>query len=106
MPQLYSVHPILISGSCKCEMAKDHTALIQAVVNATSNNQNLARLRVISLASDGESHRRKALANLIHIVPLAPSSLIYDQLIRLDMMDYFVGPDNITADKDYKHIFK
>ena len=106
MLQLYSARPVLISGSCKRETAKDHTALIQAVVNATSNNQNLARLRVISLASDGESRRGKALANLTHIAPLAPSSPIYDQLVCLDLMDYFVGPDDVTADKDYKHIFK
>jgi len=58
------------------------------------------------LALDGESRRGKALANLTYVAPLAPSSPIYDQLIHLDLMDYFVGPDDITADKDYKHIFK
>jgi len=58
------------------------------------------------LASDGESRRGKALTNLTYIVPLAPSSPIYHQLIHLDLMDYFVRPDDITADKDYKHIFK
>ena len=97
MLQLYSVHPILISGSCKRETASDHTA---------SNNQNLTKLQVISLASDGESHRGKALANLTYIASLAPSFPIYYQLIHLDLMDHFVGPDDITTDKDYKHIFK
>jgi len=58
------------------------------------------------LASDGESRRGKALANLCYVAPLAPSSPIYEQLIHLDLMDYFVGPDDITADKDYKHVFK
>jgi hypothetical protein len=71
-----------------------------------NNNQNRTRIRVISLASDGESRRGKALSNLTYIAPLAPSSPIYDQLVRLDLMDYFVGPDDVTADKDYKHIFK
>jgi len=104
--RLYSARPILISGSCKCESAKDHTALLQTVLNATNNNQDLARVRVISLASDGESCCGKALANLTCVAPLTPSSPIYDQLIHLDLMDYFVGPDDITADKDYKHIFK
>lgn len=80
--------------------------LLQAVLDAANNNQNLTRLRVISLASDGESRRGKALANLTYVAPLAPSSPIYDQLVHLDLMDYFVGPDNITADKDYKHKFK
>jgi len=106
MLRLYSARPILISGSCKRETAVDHATLLQAVVNATNDNQNLTRLRVVSLASDGESRRGKALAKLTYIVPLAPSSPIYDQLIHLDLMDYFVGPDDITADKDYKHVFK
>ena len=70
------------------------------------NNQSLTNLRVISLASDGESRRGKALAKLTYVAPLASSSPIYDQLVHLDLMDYFVGPDDITADKDYKHIFK
>ena len=100
------MHPILISGSCKCETAKDHTILIQTVLDAAINNQNLTRLQVISLASDGESHCGKALSNLTYVAPLALSSPIYDQLIHLKLMDYFVGPDDITADKDYKHIFK
>jgi hypothetical protein len=106
MLRLYSARPILISGSCKRETAKEHTMLLQAVLDAANNNQNLTRLRVISLASDGESRRGKALANLTYVAPLAPSSPIYDQLVHLDLMDYFVGPDDITADKDYKHIFK
>lgn len=106
MPQLYSARPILVSGSCKRETAKDHTILIQTVLDATINSQSLTRLRVISLASDGESRRGKALANLTYVAPLAPSSPIYDQLIHLNLMDCFVGPDDITADKDYKHIFK
>jgi len=58
------------------------------------------------LALDRESHCGKALANLTYVAPLAPSSPIYDQLIHLNLMDYFVGPDDIIADKDYKHIFK
>ena len=35
-----------------------------------------------------------------------PSSPIYNQLIHLELMDYFVGLDDITVDKDYKHVFK
>ena len=106
MLQLYSARPMLISGSCKRESANDHTALLQAAFDATNNSQNVTRMRVISLASDGESRCGKALANLTYIMPLAPSSPIYDQLIHLELMDYFVGPDDVTADKDYKHIFK
>ena len=104
--QLYSAQPILISGSCKYKTAKGHAALLQAVVDTTENNKNLTRLQVVSLALDGESCRRKALANLTYIASLAASLPIYDQLINLELMDYFVGPDDITTDKDYKHVFK
>jgi len=37
---------------------------------------------------------------------LNPDSLIYDQLTCLPMMNLKVGDDDVTADKDYKHIFK
>ena len=106
MLRLYSARPILLSGSCKRETANDHTTLLQAVVDATNNKQDMTGLRVISLASDGESRRGKALTNLTYVAPLAPSLPIYNHLAHLDLMDYFVGPDDITADKDYKHIFK
>ena len=92
--------------SCKHETAEDHATLLQAIVDTTNDNQKLTRLRVVSLASDGESRCGKALAKLTYVAPLAPSSPIYDQLVHLNLMDYFVGPDNITADKDYKHVFK
>jgi hypothetical protein len=80
--------------------------MLQAIVEATNRKKDLTRLRIISLASDGESRRGKALTSLTYTNPLAPSSPIYDQLIHLDLMDLFVGADDITADKDYKHIFK
>ena len=38
--------------------------------------------------------------------PLAHTSPIYGLLTHLDLFDTFIGIDNITADKDYKHIFK
>ncbi len=63
-------------------------------------------LRVISLASDGEACRGKALAKLTFVALLTPMSPIYKHLVHLDMIDLFVGADDITADKDYKHIFK
>ena len=80
--------------------------MLQAVVEAADRKKDLTRLRIVSLASDGESRRGKALTYLTYANPLAPSSPIYDHLIHLDLMDLFVGADDITADKDYKHIFK
>ena len=75
-------------------------------MDAANAKRDTTRLRLVSLASDGESRRGKALAKLTYIAPLAPTSPIYDHLIHLDLFDLFVGADDITADKDYKHVFK
>ncbi len=106
LPRLYSAHPILVSGSCKHETASDHALLIQAILDTANAKIATTGLRVVSLASDGKARRGKALAKLTFIAPLAPISPIYKHLVHLDMIDLFVGADNITADKDYKHIFK
>jgi hypothetical protein len=87
-------------------MASKHALLIQVVLDAVNAKKATTGLRVISLASDGESRRGKALAKLTFIAPLAPTSPIYKHLVHLDLLDLFVGLDNITADKDYKHMFK
>ena len=104
--RLYGARPILISGSYKRETAEDHAALLRAVLDAANGKKDLTGLRIVSLASDGESRRGKALTKLTYVAPLAPSSPIYDQLVYLPLFDLFVGADDITADKDYKHIFK
>jgi hypothetical protein len=75
-------------------------------LDAANAKRDTTKLRLVSLASDGESRRGKALTKLTYIAPLAPSSPIYGDLIHLDLFDLFVGADDITADKDYKHIFK
>ena len=80
--------------------------LIQAVVDAVNANKATTGLRVISLASDGESRRGKALATLTFVAPLAATSPIYEHLVHLDLMDLFIGVDEIMADKNYKHVFK
>lgn len=75
-------------------------------MDAANAKRDTTKLRLISLASDGESRRGKALTKLTYIAPLAPSSPIYAHLVHLELLDLFVGADDITADKDYKHVFK
>jgi hypothetical protein len=75
-------------------------------VDAAKAKKDTTKLRLVSLASDGESRRGKALTKLTYIAPLAPTSPIYPHLSHLDLLDLFVGADDITADKDYKHVFK
>ena len=76
------------------------------MVDAVNAKKAATGLRVISLASDGESRRGKALAQLTFVAPLTATSPIYNHLVHLDLLNLFVGADDITADKDYKHVFK
>jgi hypothetical protein len=46
------------------------------------------------------------LTELTYIAPLASSSPIYEYLASLQLLDLFIGTDDITANKDYKHVFK
>src|ERR1700678_1015287 len=43
---------------------------------------------------------------LTHKRPLSPSSLIYPLLSPLRLLNLLVSNNNLTADKDYKHIVK
>lgn len=60
----------------------------------------------VCVSSDGETRRGSSLVNLTFKKPLPPSSPIYHQLKDLTFMDLHVGDDNLTCDKDWKHIDK
>ena len=93
-----------MSSTCKREDAKDHAALIQATLLATKNCPILASIRTVSLASDGEARRGKSLVLLTFKGTLSMDSPIYELLSPLKFLDLHVGDDDITADKDYKHV--
>ncbi|KAJ8518371.1 hypothetical protein ONZ45_g4578 [Pleurotus djamor] len=99
--RFYSARPILVSGSCKRETGWAQSNLIQTCLSATKN-----QVRVISIASDGESRRGEALIRLTFKHILSQSSPIYPLLAPLPFMNLEVGDDDITADKDYKHVLK
>jgi hypothetical protein len=104
--QLYSARSILISGSCKQKAVSKHATLLQTVMDAANTKRDTTNLRLVSLASDGKSCQGKALAKLTYIAPLAPTSLIYEHLIHLDLLDLFIGANDIISNKDYKHVVK
>jgi hypothetical protein len=62
-----------------------------------------ANVRVVSIATDGEARRGKALAQLTFKHMLSPSSAIYCWLSSCSLLDLHVGDDDLTCDKDYKH---
>ncbi|KDR65073.1 hypothetical protein GALMADRAFT_162490 [Galerina marginata CBS 339.88] len=100
--RVYGARGILVSGDCKQESGSEHMELIKTGFEASQKTN----LRTISIASDGESRRGSALVHFTFRKKLGPASPIYDQLSCLPMMNLEVGDDDVTADKDYKHVFK
>ena len=64
------------------------------------------KLCLYCLSSDGDSKRRRALVSIIHVAPLSSMSSIYPLLSQLSLFNLVCGPDELTADFDYKHIGK
>ena len=60
----------------------------------------------ICIASDGKAKCGDALAILTITSDLSEDSPIYAQLRPLEFMNLLIGPDDLTADKDPKHIIK
>jgi hypothetical protein len=108
IPREYAVHPIMFSGTCKRETGRHHARMIQTVLDATTkvNVRKTTTHQTVCIVSDGEAKRGDALVILTMISPLSSSSPIYEQLSLLGLMNHLVGPDNLTADKDFKHVFK
>ncbi|PBK90076.1 hypothetical protein ARMGADRAFT_1032672 [Armillaria gallica] len=106
--RLNSAHPILVSGTCKRESAMEHAHIIQTVMNAINHEKSGTNLRTISIASDRETKRGGSLVNLTFQHELSPQSPLYKHVspVKLPLMNFLVGEDEITADKDYRHVFK
>lgn len=100
--RLYSALPVLISGQCGKETGREHSTVIRNVINGIK----VSKLRTICLASDGESRRGEAFAILTFKRQLELTSPIYALLADLPLMNLEVGDDDLTADKDYKQVFK
>ncbi|KAK1221659.1 hypothetical protein PQX77_015528 [Marasmius sp. AFHP31] len=78
----------------------------ETTIDGINTQKHITGVRVVSLSSDGESKRGKALVQLTFTRNLSPSSPIYEHVGHLGLMDLQVGPDDITPDKDYKHVDK
>ncbi|KAK0223852.1 hypothetical protein IW262DRAFT_1547431 [Armillaria fumosa] len=100
--RLYSARPVLLSGTCKAEKDVNHAKLIDTTVKACAETQ----VRTICLASDGDPIRGKALIRLMFKHTLPENSPLHPILSELPFMNLEVGDDDLTADKDYKHVIK
>src|SRR5260221_14324004 len=102
----FIAHPFLISTTCKCEDANKHTDLLHLMWRACSQKNQVTRGSVYCLASDGESRQGKALVALTEHILLSPGSPLFMYLGGLPLLNLMVGEDDLTSDKDYKHVMK
>ncbi|KAF8327604.1 uncharacterized protein EI90DRAFT_3018097 [Cantharellus anzutake] len=102
----YIARPFLISATCKNEKADKHADLLRLACSACNQMSKETKGSVYCLASDGESRRGKALVALMEHTPLSPTSRLYAYLGGLPLLNLLVGEDELTSDKDYKHVMK
>ncbi|KAI9432593.1 hypothetical protein H4582DRAFT_2132159 [Lactarius indigo] len=108
VPREYSVRPIMFSGTCKRETGPHHARILQVVLEAANKvkGRKNCTYHTVCIASNGEAKRGDAFVILTMSSQLSASSPIYGQLSSLKLMNHLVGPDDLTADKDFKHVFK
>ena len=90
------------------ETSKQQARLLKTILNACNgqHRRNNLMYHTVSIASDGEAKCGDALMILTMTSQLSEHSPSYPQLQPLNLMNLLVGPDNITADKDFKHVIK
>ena len=108
-PRVYGALPFLVSGTCKWEDASVHANLIEMLITACKNEESKIGSSLVFITSDGESSHGSALIQITQKHKLSQSSKIYLLPHRLRFLNLLVGDDDdddITADKDYKHVIK
>jgi hypothetical protein len=105
-PVEYSTRTFVVSGSCKTESFREHKRLISDSADALRAAQEPHNRRLYCICTDGEARRRRCLIDLALSRTVESSDPIYDSLSRLPLFNLRCGPDNITPDFDWKHVFK
>ncbi|PPQ82822.1 hypothetical protein CVT26_008090 [Gymnopilus dilepis] len=104
--RIYPARPVLVSGDCKRESGEEHAVVIQTVLDGVNSLKDRTKFRIVSIASDGETRRGSAFIRLTFKGKLDKESSIFSLLEGLTFLNLWVGDDDLTCDKDYKHIFK
>ncbi|KAJ7485960.1 hypothetical protein FB451DRAFT_1433109 [Mycena latifolia] len=107
-PHVYNPRPICISGTCKQEKGPDQAAFLRTLNAAANSRKTHGNIiyRTVSVASDGEAKRGLALAMEFMKSKLSTTSPIHKLLAPLKLMNLLVGPDDVTPDKDFRHVVK
>ncbi|KAI0027217.1 hypothetical protein K488DRAFT_81199 [Vararia minispora EC-137] len=102
--RLGSARPIAVSGTCKAEKAPEHRKLLQTMLDGIAAAKVLQGICIVCYASDGTSMCHKALCDMTTKRLLHRESNIFPYLGHLPLLNLWVGDDDLTVDKDYKHV--
>jgi len=93
--RIYPGQPVLVSGDCKRESGEEHAEVIQTIFNGINELQDNTKLRIVSIASDGESRQGSAFIILTFKSPLSENSPLYPILKPLKFLNLHVGDDDL-----------
>lgn len=99
--------PFLVSGCCHKKSATGSASLFEQffrVWEASGLHERLGWFA--SIATDGDSARRRGGYLTLLKYALNPKGELYKTLVRIQGMNLFVGPHDVTLDFDWKHIIK
>ncbi|KZS97047.1 hypothetical protein SISNIDRAFT_406124, partial [Sistotremastrum niveocremeum HHB9708] len=107
-PRLYSAHPFVVSGTCKVEEIIDQKGTMERCIEAVELYASTHRLKVQvwSLATDGDSRRRRVFAMLTMIDTIEKSSPLGLVMGDMPLFDFHCGKNQLTSDCDIKHVMK
>ncbi|KAF8988284.1 hypothetical protein BDQ17DRAFT_1435111 [Cyathus striatus] len=104
--QVYPAWAVMASGDCKHETGEEHAVVLQTVMDSVNTLKDKTKFCIVSIASDGEAQHGSAMIQLTFKKILNETSPIYNQLKFLTFLNLHVGDNDLTCDKDFKHIFK
>jgi hypothetical protein len=87
-------------------LGEEHAEIIRTVLKGINIVQDNMKLCIVSLASNGETRQGSAFILLTFRILLSQNLLIYLILHPLKFINLHVGDDDLTCDKDWKHVFK
>lgn len=99
-------YPVLAAPTCKQEDASDMTHILRSLIDGYNEIAATTLGPLWSVATDGDSTRRKAGYALFVKKELSPTSPFYSTLVQLLGLNLLTGEREITLDFDWKHLDK
>lgn len=99
-------YPVLAAPTCKQEDAADMGMIFRTIISSYNQFAATPLGPLWSVATDGDSTRRKAGYALFVRQRLSQSSPYHSTLIRILGLNLYTGEGDITLDFDWKHIDK